>query len=169
MKKTRFFDRIKQMIRKTKMCYFLNKYIETRPLEPYPVGDRQGLRLGILNSEQKEFVKYLQQQKGFTNDSEIKIFDDIKDAHKYDYLEHAKIDVSGYEQEVLRLGAKGRRLVNGSLINRSVYFIEFAFSDTPYLVGLVGGIGILTLVFLLLQQIFIWLYVTIFVWLATIS
>ena len=157
------------MLRIVKICRLLDKYIMTRSLDAYPKESREGLRLGILNGEQKEFVKYLQQQKSFTKNSELKIFDDIKDAQKYNYLEHAIVNVFGYDQEVLRLGSKGRKLVNGSLIDRVIYFIEFAFADTPYLIGLVGGIGILTLVFLLLQQIFIWLYVTISIWFATIS
>lgn len=133
------------MIRITKICCYLNRYIETRSLDAYQRESHQGLRLGILNGEQKEFVKYLQQQKSFASDSEIKLFDEIKDAKKDDYLETAIVDVFGYKQDVLRLGLRGRKLVNGSFINRWVYFITYAYEDTPWFYPFIIGVVLTTI------------------------
>ncbi len=144
--------KIKIMWRIKKLCIYLDEYVKTRSLAGLTLEFQQILRSGITEDKLKEFGEYIE-KKGEKSIGKIDI-DEVSDLVKRDFFETQTHQIYT-DTKLIRVGWKGRKLTQGSRIDRFVYFWEYAFADTPYLVGLIGGVGFLAILFLLLQQIFI--------------
>src|SRR3990167_2720898 len=103
------------MWRIRKLCIYLNDFINNRSLEKYRSEFHEVLRKGVKINEQNLFIDYVIQKDG-KNSS--KISDEISDLLKQEFFETKTYQGAGFGFEFIRLGWKGREIVEGGFIKK---------------------------------------------------